>query len=371
MGAEGMDGTQSTHPAALAIRSTDRQVWGHLGLFESEAFCEQTIRRRAGTSPFDPDLLKRKARGVAYCVRNAKGYFKTPPEADYNSRFVGAYYGLMWFVSAALICDPTTPYDLEKLEATTAQGHGLGNALDDTSHFPQALNVYVKSDGFFVHYLRYLGVDVDQLKVKGHNRVARFSEDERPKLVSLKDLIARIPEVASLYALVLGEHPLNTAVTHSDHNMRDEDTAAAVFGPPPGLRMRLEAERKEPPKSARNYVCITGDPSLLTAEFITTTLGLPLDDLHICKSIVPEGEDPEEYWCGSIEVPTGKYWHDLIPWQRSPMAPTSWVKPLFTAKANPILVYLITLYGLSILVRYLPRLWREVRRGVTMRHFRL
>ena len=98
------------------------QLWLHLSRLESVPLARKAVAARAEQTGQDvaADVLDRKALGVAYALRSAREYLEQPPESK-TKRVVSAYYGVMSFLSAILIADPATKYDLTELEAATKQ----------------------------------------------------------------------------------------------------------------------------------------------------------------------------------------------------------------------------------------------------------
>jgi hypothetical protein len=70
------------------------------------------------------------------------------------------------------------------------------------------------------------------------------------------------------------------------------------------------------------------------------------------------------YLIGSVTVPDGmNHWYEALNLYKSPMCPTSWSRPLLGSIRDPLLLHFCTLYVLSIIVRYRPKLWREITEG--------
>ena len=332
------------------------QLWLYLSRLESVPLARKAILARAhsaGTA-LTPTLLDKKAVGVAYALRSAHDYLAAPNDS-LTKRVLSGYYAMMSFLSAVLVADPASRYDLEELESATKFGHGLGSIDDESSPFPIAQKVYVTSNGFLHRYLKHIGVDPTDIKISQRfTRVDELSEADRGRLMSLDALLARVPELTEFYFEVTGRTPLAVQVFAAKRTL--DTTFDTAF-----LR------RKEPAKA--RWVGLRGhgfDPT--AAEQITGHLGMPLTEVQL-ETDVPTGE---VYWTGSVAIPDGlNYWHEALRLYKSPMCPSSWYRPVFERIDDPLVLHFCTLYLLSILVRYRPKLWREITEGELTEHFAL
>ncbi|MFA4972626.1 MAG: hypothetical protein WC683_08430 [bacterium] len=339
----------------LIIQSENpiEQIWVHLSLWQSRVVARRMIKRRAEriSVTLSTEVLNAKATGAAYCIRNAFNYWDTGV-LDWSQRLLNSYYGLFWFIGALLIADPKTPYDLERLEATTAQGHGLGNVIDEDIDFPDSFKLFVKGDGFFVHWLRYEGIEPENYTVKSHLLYKSFSSEQQARLFSMGDILARIPEISSIYVTAYGKPPLSVHVFYSDRSFYEKTERNSEL-------ISRGTPMSSLPRPGFGDVWL-GFKSVtnLEEEFIRDVLKLPLKDIQLYNA-----SNDSNYWIGKIYVPSESHWGSELGVYHSANCPTSWIKPLLGTKFQPLTLLFACLYGASILVRYRPRLWREIREG--------
>jgi YaaC-like Protein len=308
------------------------QIWTNLSSFESKKLAKKMIKSRAEAEGhvISEDLLTAKSVGLAYCLRNAREYLREPPH-EWNKRILGTYYGIMSFIGAQLIADPTSSYDLKSFEAATKQGHGLGN-YDTIEEFPIGQKVFVTGDGLFVKYLKYLGINSENMSLSRNQISNSDVETFTEKLVSLDDLLARIPEVAQLYNEVTDRLPLHVRAAEAEGRFASRGTSETS----------IEVISRHP----------------ITLEFLTNTLGLPLHDLQKTNyhtSMIS--------YTGLLKHSKDQYWTEVLSIHKSVMATPCWIKPVLGSISEPLAIHFMTLYALSILVRYRPSLWREISDG--------
>lgn len=139
----------SMTPIQILSETPIEQIWSYLSLWESEAAARRLIEQRGQRQGLvvEDRRLADKARGVAYCLRNARECLRLDEKA-WIPRIVAKYYGTMWLLSGIMIADPASPYDLPELERVTKHGHGLSNVVDERSGFPASELVYLRDSGF-------------------------------------------------------------------------------------------------------------------------------------------------------------------------------------------------------------------------------
>jgi len=307
-----------------------------------------------------PDLLDRKALGVAYALRTARDHLEEPADSQ-TKRVLSAYYGMMSFLSAVLIADPTSTYDLEALELATKAGHGLNSIDDDEAEFPVAQKTYVTNNGFIHRYLKHIGAKLADVRIaQRFERIGDLANADRDKLMSLDGLLARVPELADFYFEVTGRAPLAAQVFASDRMFDAHADAIRAGGFVGGQSVEL-------PRLQWVGVRAPGI-QIASADRITSHLGMPLGDIQV-EEDKPLGDS---YLIGSVAVPEGmRYWHEALALYKSPMCPRSWFRPLPGGITDPLVLHFCTLYVLSIIVRYRPKLWREITEGGLTQYFAL
>lgn len=338
------------------------EIWTYLSTWESDQLALDLITERAAFAniPLDAALGEEKAKSLAYCLRNARECIR-PPQAEFIPRIVTRYYGCMWLVSAIMISDPSTEYTLERIEGRTKQGHGLGNIARDQSPFPQSEFIYLREQGLFPAYLRYLGLTKDDLKSirPTAHRFESFddlSDDDRSKLVSLTDVLARLPEIRNYVIDTTGEQPLSFHIYHSSRNMAEKAERDAHN------RSFLRQAHRPPieqqiPDPDFTWIGIEQSEDMDLA-FIEQN-GPPLTEWQRDSSGMSESNN----WIGKFAHTRDKIWWEVMETHSSAMAPTHWLKPINNRISDYIALHFMALYCLSILTRYRPSTWREVTEG--------
>lgn len=340
-------------PLRILSESPLDQIWTQLSLWESANLARKLIRERAdrhGLS-IDPDLLERKGLALSYCIRTSRENIRNP----FGGHTVGNvcnYYGCMWLAAATLAADPSNDVDLERLEEFTKRGHGLGNIAATEGNFPDNEFLYVRESGFFRQLLKASGVDrstLANLSLAGGRLppVSDLDADQRQRLLSLDGILARIPELASIYEYVTNRSSLTFGIHHSSRNM-GEDIEDAKTGNRSGTPM---------PKRIRDYTWLDVYGSGPIAEDHIRQNGPPVQDL--------EWGDYAGHrsWRGKLFHPAASRWYDHITLHKSAMTGTCWIKPMFTGLNDVFALHLVLLYALSILARYRPAVWRKVIEG--------
>lgn len=347
--------TNETDAVPLRILSENPidQIWTQLSLWESVNLARKLIRERAhkiGVS-IDLNLLERKALALSYCIRTSRENIRNP----FGGLTVGNvcnYYGCMWLAAAALAADPSNEVDLERLEEFTKQGHGLGNIAATEGDFPYNEFLYVRESGFFREFLKASGVDrstLTNLSIAGGRLppLSGMDAGKRLRLLPLDGLLARIPELASIYEYVTGRSSLTFGIHHSSRNgSEDFDDARA------GSRYNTGI-----PQRTRDYTWLNVHGVGRIAEEHIRENGPPLRD-------VEWGEYAGQWqWQGKLFHPSDTRWYDYVALYKSAMTGTCWIKPMFAGVDDVFALHLVLLYALSILARYRPAVWREVIEG--------
>lgn len=327
-------------------------IWTQLSLWESQALAAKLVRTKAEGLRDAPDdaKIKRKAASLAYCLRNAREYLRGGQSAI-TPRVVANYYGCMWLASAILVANPSNDFDLEKLESVTKSGHGLGNIVDEHRAFPDNEFVYVRESGFFPEFLKAQGLsraDLNAVKIAGApvRDVAGLDPDRAGRLISVVDILARIPELKGTFEYVTDRPALSFGIAHSFHN--HEEAAD-------GLEGIANFLGRSPHGREHTWVSLTG-VAHLDQGFIEKN-GPPLTE-HVLRTFADHTA-----WEGKLAHPADKLWWDQIKSYKSAMCGSSWIKPLLGHVDDPFSLNLMMLYELSILARYRPAVWREIIEG--------
>jgi hypothetical protein len=327
-------------------------IWTQLSLWESQTLASKLIRSKTENQNaiISGETVERKAASLAYCLRNAREYLRRT-QVTITPRVVANYYGCMWLASAILVANPQNDFDLEKLEQVTKSGHGLGNIVDEQGQFPENEFVYVREGGFFPEFLRAQGLsraDLNEVKIPGApiKDVTALEPSRSSRLISIVDILARIPELQTTFEYVTDRPALSFSIAQALYNHQEDEED-----------MRKRAGLPMPMNRTRDYtwVCLprTENKSL---EFIKRC-GPPLQDYELRTFL------GETAWEGKLAHPAGELWWSFIKSYKSAMCGTSWVNPLSGKIDNMFSINLMLLYQLSILARYRPAVWRRIIEG--------
>jgi YaaC-like Protein len=271
------------------------------------------------------DLIDRKARGMVFHLRSAEELFRQAPDAEMLSASICLYYGTFNLLAALLISDPKNEVTLAEIEQYTNQGgHGLKLITKPGLELMDNELIAVVGNGFLFHYLKQMSIPTDSLAVsKGYKSFKEVKPEEMDRLVSLREICARIPEIRVFYAEAFGRHPL---VLHCEYN----------------------------PNATIDYMRFPMDENtrFLSAECIRQLLGWP-----DTREIVPGKRGDRDYLQTKDSVAVSEM--PSTPAYRSTLSPDAYVQP-WKGISDVLLFYFMSLYALSIWSRYRPNLWREI-----------
>ncbi|KUL94295.1 hypothetical protein DK26_14845 [Bosea sp. WAO] len=306
------------------------------------------------------NLRRSKAEGVASAVRSALGFWEAAPTA-LNARLLSQYYFALQLSIAEQVAGPDENASLETIQRHTEQGHGLGTlrALDGV--FPENYFVAALKSGHFGSYCRAKGHDVDAFAFDSRPRSwSKVKEEERARLVSLTDLLRRIPELRPLIPECLGLPPLSFHLVHALKNLEIESELRAEHLKRTGKFPASPVGGPNNGNTKTTYLLFStgfGGGQGITAAFLSS-LGFPIQNIVAQK----EDDDPSPNFMGEYVHPENEFWWQSLPLYKAATG-TSIVVPLWQTH-DLFVIHFVTLYALSIVVRYLPSLWHEIENGV-------
>ena len=176
-----------------------------------------------------------------------------------------------------------------------------------------------------------------------------------PKLiVNIDDLFRRIPELNNVIEEYTDKPPLSFCIGHSEQNMFnnsklwEKQIAEEGFGAFENLK-----------RTDKDSVIISFYESSpeITIDYLKK-LNLPFYDYSIEK----DSSDNNERICAKFDFKT-QYWHQELDTYSSSYSPTTIIAPLWDKVIDPIIINFALLYSLSIIVRYMPDLWYDIKSG--------
>lgn len=318
-------------------------IMNHLEQFKSATICRKLIESRAEhekVSISSKDIVN-KASGVAYSMRNALDYMSFPANERLNRRILSMYYGSVAFAFAEMLASPNGPLDLVEVEQMTKSGHGLYTLPGESGNFAD-LRVGVLATGFLPQWLAFLGYDTTVFPKRKPKSIADFDAMSSDVYCTLQQLFSSIPEIEDLFSSVFNIAPNWVIPVYDVHS-----NSMPIFG-----------NSKNKPDSA--YVLLYDNSGLIPINKLETA-GWPLAEIQPHKSNDSSGN----VFRARVDHSGHKLWWDVMPTHSSPFNHrTTLLFPTIGGMRDYRTIATALLYALSIMVRYMPSVWRRIEGGV-------
>jgi hypothetical protein len=331
------EGPEKLNPEWLVAENLSEAVWLRLRRFTSPTLCERAIAARAPA--LASDILRKKGQELAFAVRSALGYWRSEP-GSLNAKVLTRYYALLQITIAEQVASPESTADLKEIQGHTESGHGLWTIAASSEDFPFSYKIACRDRGHFYEYCRFRGIDLKPFASKARpDTWEKISADDQARLVSLADLLRRIPELQSLIEETLGTEPLSFHIAYADQNnversermqQHTAQTGEIVFDVPVTTPERT------------TYISIHPHGRKLTADFLNS-LGLPLKNIRLAVDEI----DRSTYFVGDFTHPSEKVCWEYIETYKSGYSGTSLIVPFWGQIRDPIIIHLMTLYALA------------------------
>ncbi|MDR3451135.1 MAG: hypothetical protein P4M15_15555 [Alphaproteobacteria bacterium] len=318
-------------------------VFARLRQFTSVEIARKLVVRRAKAQAVElaSDVIAGKAAGVAYSMRNALDYVAFSSSDRMNRRILSLYYGAMAFAFAEMLADPRGPIDLDEVEGMTKQGHGLYTLTGPEGGFAD-LRVGVLATGFLPRWLSFLGHDISIFPKEKVKNSANLDRVAPGTVCTLRDLFASMPEVDDLFAEVFGDTPRWIVPTPEMF----ANGGAGMFA----------LDRTLPQSTYANFYDASGQIEASALE----KAGWPIAEI----APITEGELAGKGFRARVDHAGHKFMWDVLPLHRAPFGHrTTMLFPTLGGMREYRTIALTTLYALSIMVRYMPSLWRRIEGG--------
>lgn len=341
------------YPEQLVAENVSEAVWLRFRRLTSATLCSRVVATRAPS--LKKELVEQKGREIASSVRGALGYWDSTT-TSLNAKALTRYYALLQISIAEQLASPASIPNLSEVQRYTESGHGLWAISSPGKEFPSGYMVACRTRGHFHEYCRFKGIDLAAYASKARpDSWDELSTDEQARLVSLGDLFRRIPELQPIIGEALGIEPLSFHVGQSMlkdmaglERMQEhpQETGEMLFAPPV--------------TGPSTITCIGIYPhgQRLSADNLNS-FGLPIKNIRPAKDEV----SGSEYFVGDLTHPSDKVWFQCLETYKSGYCGTSVIVPFWGGITDPFIIHLVTLYALSIVVRYLPSLWHEIENG--------
>lgn len=314
------------------------QIWSRLNHFGSVTLAERLVSNRAERegAKLSSEVIKSKASGLAYAIRNASDYYRRMPGQNVSQRVLNLYYGTLAFAFADMLASPSGPKTLGEIEDFTKQGHGL-YTLDGANESFADLTVGALASGFFPRWARFLGHDTSAYPTKKPKNSTELTPALAPFTATLSDLYGRVPELFDLYLDVFDRPPLWLQPIY-DSNANDRDASGRVT-------------------AKQTYILLVDSSGRFPLNAAASIAG-PLSQIHQI-----EHKEAGNWYRALVDHRELDHWARPLKIHSSPFIRGAMIVPLFGDVVDFRAIFLVLLYGLSILVRYRPSVWRRVQEG--------
>lgn len=329
-------------------------VWLRIQRLTSETLCRKLIKERV--PEIDDELLKAKASGLASAVRGALGFW-SGEALDLNSKVLSRYYGLLQLTIAEQIVSSANLL-LKEIEDFTKYGHGLFTISDPEDILPEAFKIGLLNSGYFQKYLEFRGVELEEnIFAKRPREWGKLDDAAKSKLVSLPELFSRVPELQTVVREYFDRPPLAFRVATSVLNATQRFTIGHHKSNESIYQLQRINSGYNP--GVTSGVAIFRQDGNFSPEFLNS-LGLPLTDII-------EAAPPMQGWgthfVGTLCHPLQTKWYEKLRPHHSAYCAPSLIAPLWNRVTDPLIINFLILYGLSIIVRYLPATWHRIDQG--------
>jgi hypothetical protein len=337
-GTQGDDGSdvEDDGPIRLLAENPADAIWLRLKQFHSVSLARKLVEKRfkRSSAVANVEVIESKAEGVTFALRNATDYYQSVDDRNISQRVLNLYYGTMSFAIAEMMASPTGTASLAEVEASTKLGHGL-YTFDGSSGGFHDMIVGGLASGFFTYWQKTIGqpLQLPAQKPKKAYDVSRLSADS---YVTLEALFARIPEVSDLFIDIFDRPAMWLLPTF------DQD--ANSFG-------------QANSGATRTYVKFLDASARMKAEDVAKFPG-PISEITALPA-----QSGYRVFRAAVDYQGLKFWWEALSIHRSPFTKQALIMPVFGSVTDFRAICFVLLYGLSIVVRYRPSLWRRIQEG--------
>lgn len=334
-------------------------VWLRFKRLTNSKLCEQLLNDKQIRLQvnLDHEILQRKAIGLASVVDSGLGYWEQNKNR-LNSWVLSRYYALLQMTIAEQVASIKNTDDLGSVQRHTEFGHGLAT-FKSSNNFPSDFLIYAIRSGHFYSYGKFLDIPIKDISLERKIRDKNIPDPSL--LISVKELFKRIPELQSVIREYFNECPLSFNIGSSRKNdsirleeLRKRNTTTPFQSEDLSLESNIEGGNEK-----ITYISLySHDETDITIEQLNC-LGLPFFDVELIK----DSHNNKKYFEAKFRHPLQGYWWEHISLYRSSYCATSIIAPVFNRIEDIVVINSMLLYGLSIIVRYMPDLWYEITSG--------
>lgn len=311
--------------------------------FTSVSLAAKMVERRAAAEDvsISPETINSKATGVAYSMRNALDYVVPTLGEKLNKRVLSLYYGTIAFAQAEMLASPSGPIDLDEVEAMTKYGHGLYTLAMPNGGLAE-LCVGVLATGFLPEWMKFLGHDTSSYPGRKPRSPRNIGDIPTEMVCTLRDLFASMPEIDDLFSEVFGGPSRWLSVVYDQK-----------------ANLRTPALNATTRKLESTYGLFVDRSGEITVENLMSA-GWPLAEIRHADDYVGSGTALRS----RVDHAGFDVWWKVLPTRSSPFGkgPTV-LLPTVGGLRDYRAIAAVTLYALSIMVRYMPSAWRRIEGG--------
>ncbi|MGH9439208.1 MAG: hypothetical protein ACRD22_15255, partial [Terriglobia bacterium] len=274
---------------------------------------------------------------MSSAIQSALGYWDTK-EGGLNSKILSRYYALLQITIAEQIASLDTQDDLAAVQRHTEYGHGLFTLAAPGSLFPNDYNVGCLRSGHFAAYCKSLGID---LTAHAHDSRPRKMQDAtKERLVSLGNLLRRVPELQDVIKEYIGLEALSFQIGHDRRNHAENAERMRTYAAKHGVALMNPPQEGE---TIKTYVAIYHKGASITAEELSA-FGFEVTNLQLV-SANPELYEHERF-VGEVSHPKGTVWWKYVETYKSGYSGTSLIVPLWGTR-DPFILHFVILYAFT------------------------
>lgn len=339
----------------LVAENVLETLWLRLKRLTSITLCRKIIEKKHRS--LSPEIYEKKASDMSWAVRSALGYWETK-SGGLNSRILSRYYALLQISMAEQIGSPNPDDNLPSIQRHTESGHGLFTISDnETSSFPSSYFIGCLRSGHYHEYCKHLGIDLSPFIFDRRPHSFReIDATNRSNLISLEELLCRVPELQAVIGEYFGRKPLSFHIGYANrnHQLEIEQTRSNLLNPLFQNRPNSSTAKSEEPE--KTFISIYPHGYEYSLEEIKA-LDLPIKNIELEHDPISK----TDHFTGNFVHPKGN-WSSFLKLYKSGYSGTSLIVPFWKIH-DPFLLHLTILYGFSIVVRYLPDLWHRIEDG--------
>ena len=230
---------------------------------------------------------------------------------------------------------------LDEVEGMTKWGHGLYTLAVPNGGFAD-VRVGVLASGFLPNWMTFLGHDTSGYPKKRPLSTSDLANVPDRMVCSLRDLFASIPEIKDLFAEVFGGPPGWITVVYDDEG-----------------NVRMGGLNRTDKRVGSTYGLFLDHSGNVIGDQLKSA-GWPLAEIQRLDSYRGTGVA----YRARVDHAGHDLWWSVLPTHSSPFGNgATMLFPTVGGLSEYRVIATVALYALSIMARYMPRVWRRIEGG--------